>query len=49
MIEVYRDDEAVKVHRENAKHKDFGPTVDDLVVDRRVDLLHMVSDGQSKR
>jgi autoinducer 2-degrading protein len=49
MLEVYRDDAAVKAHQDSQHYKDFRPTVGDLVADRKIEVLNMVSDGKSKR
>ena len=49
MLEVYRDDAAVKAHQDSQHYKDFRPVVAELVADRKVEVLHMVSDGKSKR
>jgi autoinducer 2-degrading protein len=49
MLEVYKDDAAIKAHQDSAHFKDFRPVVGDLVADRKVEVLHMVSDGKTKR
>jgi quinol monooxygenase YgiN len=49
MIEVYKDDAAIKAHQESQHFKDFRPVVSDLVADRKVEVLQMVSDGKTKR
>ena len=49
MIEVYRDDASVKAHQDSQHYKDFRPTVGDLLADRKIEILNMVSDGKSKR
>lgn len=49
MLEVYRDDDAIKAHQESQHFKDFRPVVGELVAERKVEVLHMVSDGKSKR
>jgi (4S)-4-hydroxy-5-phosphonooxypentane-2,3-dione isomerase len=49
MIEVYRDDAAVKAHQDSQHYKDFRPVISDLVADRNIEILNMVSDGKSKR
>jgi (4S)-4-hydroxy-5-phosphonooxypentane-2,3-dione isomerase len=49
MLEVYKDDAAVKTHQESQHFKDFRPIVGDLVADRKVEVLNMVSDGKTKR
>ena len=49
MLEVYKDDDAIKAHQESAHFKDFRPVIGELVADRRVEVLHMVSDGKTKR
>jgi quinol monooxygenase YgiN len=49
MLEVYRDDEAIKAHQDSQHFKDFRPVVSELVAERKVEVFHMVSDGKSKR
>ena len=49
MLEVYKDDAAVKAHQESQHFKDFRPVVGELVADRQVEVLNMVSDGKTKR
>ncbi len=49
MLEVYKDDAAIKTHQESQHFKDFRPVIGDLIADRKVEVLHMVSDGKSKR
>ncbi len=49
MLEVYRDDDAIKAHQESQHFKDFRPVVGELVAERKVEVFHMVSDGKSKR
>jgi quinol monooxygenase YgiN len=49
MLEVYRDDAAIKAHQDSQHFKDFRPVVSDLVADRKVEVLNMVSDGRAKR
>jgi (4S)-4-hydroxy-5-phosphonooxypentane-2,3-dione isomerase len=49
MLEVYKDDAAVKAHQESQHFKDFRPVVGELVADRLVEVLNMVSDGKTKR
>jgi (4S)-4-hydroxy-5-phosphonooxypentane-2,3-dione isomerase len=49
MLEVYTDDDAIKAHQESQHFKDFRPTVSELLADRKVEVLHMVSDGKTKR
>ncbi len=49
MLEVYKDDSAVKAHQESQHFKDFRPVISELVADRKVEVLHMVSDGKTKR
>ena len=49
MLEVYKDDDAIKAHQESAHFKDFRPVIGELVADRKVEVLHMVSDGKTKR
>jgi len=49
MLEVYKDDAAIKAHQDTQHFKDFRPVVADLLADRRIEVLHIVSDGKSKR
>jgi quinol monooxygenase YgiN len=49
MLEVYKDDAAIKAHQETAHFKDFRPVVGELVADRKVEVFNMVSDGKAKR
>jgi quinol monooxygenase YgiN len=49
MLEVYRDEAAVKAHADSAHFKDFRPVVSELVADRKVEVLEVVSDGKTKR
>jgi quinol monooxygenase YgiN len=49
MLEVYKDDAAIKAHQETQHFKDFRPVVGELVADRKVEVFNMVSDGKAKR
>ena len=49
MLEVYKDDAAIKAHQDSQHFKDFRPVVGDLIADRKIEILHMVSDGKTKR
>jgi autoinducer 2-degrading protein len=49
MLEVYRDDAAIKAHQDSLHFKDFRPVVSELVADRKVEVFAIVSDGKSKR
>jgi (4S)-4-hydroxy-5-phosphonooxypentane-2,3-dione isomerase len=49
MLEVYKDDDAIKAHQESTHFKDFRPVIGELIADRKVEVLHMVSDGKCKR
>jgi autoinducer 2-degrading protein len=49
MLEIYRDDDAIKAHQESQHFKDFRPVVGDLVADRKIEIFTMVSDGKTKR
>jgi autoinducer 2-degrading protein len=49
MLEVYKDDDAIKAHQESRHFKDFRPVVGDLIADRRIEIFTMVSDGKTKR
>lgn len=49
MLEVYKDDAAIKAHQESQHFKDFRPVITELVAERKVEVLNMVSDGKTKR
>jgi (4S)-4-hydroxy-5-phosphonooxypentane-2,3-dione isomerase len=49
MLEVYKDDDAIKAHQESAHFKDFRPVISELVAERKVEVLAVVSDGKAKR
>jgi quinol monooxygenase YgiN len=49
MLEVYADDAAIKAHQDSQHFKDFRPVVSELVADRKIEVLNMVSDGKAKR
>jgi quinol monooxygenase YgiN len=49
MLEIYKDDEAIKAHQDSQHFKDFRSVVGELVADRKVEVLNMVSDGKTKR
>src|SRR5262249_60747881 len=49
MLEVYKDDDAIKAHQESRHFKDFRPVVGDLLADRKIEIFTMVSDGKTKR
>lgn len=49
MLEVYTDDAAIKAHQDSDHFKNFRPVVSELLADRKVEVLHMVSDGKAKR
>ena len=49
MLEIYKDDEAIKTHQESEHFKDFRPVVSDLLAERKVEVFTMVSDGKAKR
>ena len=49
MLEVYKDEAAIKAHQESAHFKDFRPTISELVADRKIEVLDIVSDGNAKR
>jgi len=49
MLEVYQDDAAIKAHQESQHFKDFRPVITELVAERKVEVLNMVSDGKAKR
>ena len=49
MLEVYKDDDAIKAHQDSQHFKDFRPVVGELLADRKIEILRMVSDGKTKR
>lgn len=49
MLEVYKDDAAIKAHQESQHYKDFRPVVADLLADRKIEIFSLVSDGKAKR
>jgi autoinducer 2-degrading protein len=49
MLEVYKDDAAIKAHQDSDHFKNFRPVVGELVADRKIEVLHVVSDGKAKR
>src|SRR5215467_7196086 len=49
MLEIYKDDEAIKAHQESEHFKAFRPVVGDLLADRKIEIFTMVSDGKTKR
>ena len=49
MLEVYKDDAAIQAHQDSQHFKDFRPVVGDLIADRKIEILQMVSDGKTKR
>src|SRR5215510_5720523 len=49
MLEVYKDDAAIKAHQDSLHFKDFRPVVSELVAERKVEVFTIVSDGSSKR
>jgi len=49
MLEVYKDEAAIKAHQESQHFKDFRPVITELVADRKVEVLDIVSDGKAKR
>jgi quinol monooxygenase YgiN len=49
MLEVYKDDAAIKAHQDSLHFKDFRPVISDLVADRKVEVFSIVSDGKTKR
>lgn len=49
MLEVYKDDDAIKAHQDSQHFKDFRPVVADLLAERKVEVYRMVSDGKTKR
>jgi quinol monooxygenase YgiN len=49
MLEVYTDADAIKAHQESQHFKDFRPVISELVADRKIEVLDIVSDGKAKR
>ena len=49
MLEIYKDDDAIKAHQESEHFKNFRPVVSELLAERKVEVFHMVSDGKAKR
>ena len=49
MLEVYKDDAAIKAHQDSQHFTDFRPVVGDLLADRKVEIFNLVSDGKAKR
>ena len=49
MLEVYRDDTAIRAHQDSTHFKDFRPIIGELVAERQVEVFTMVSDGKTKR
>jgi len=49
MLEVYKDDAAIKAHTDSEHFKNFRPVVGELVADRKIEMLDVVSDGKAKR
>ena len=49
MLEIYKDDDAIKAHQDSQHFKDYRLVVSELVADRKVEVLNMVSDGKCKR
>ena len=49
MLEAYTDDEAIKAHQESQHYKNFRPIVAELIADRKIEVLNVLSDGKSKR
>ncbi len=49
MLEVYTDDAAIKAHQDSDHFKNFRPIASELLADRKVEVLHVVSDGKAER
>ena len=49
MLEVYKDADAIRAHQESQHFKDFRPVISELVADRKIEVLDIVSDGKAKR
>lgn len=49
MLEVYKDDAAIKAHQDSLHFKAFRPVISELVEERTVEVFTLVSSGRSKR
>jgi quinol monooxygenase YgiN len=49
MLEIYKDDAAIKAHQDSLHFKDFRPAISELVGNRQVEVFSIVSDGKTKR
>jgi quinol monooxygenase YgiN len=49
MMEVYKDDAAIKAHQDSVHFKDFRPVVSELVAERRIEVFSVVSEAKPKR
>ena len=49
MLEIYKDDAAIKAHQDSLHFKDFRPVITELVAERNVEVFTIVSDGTTKR
>ena len=49
LVEVYKDDAAIKAHQDSLHFKDFRPVLSELVAERTVEVFTMVSEGKVKR
>jgi (4S)-4-hydroxy-5-phosphonooxypentane-2,3-dione isomerase len=49
MLEIYKDDAAIKAHQDSLHFKDFRPVITELVAERKVEVFTIVSDGAAKR
>jgi (4S)-4-hydroxy-5-phosphonooxypentane-2,3-dione isomerase len=49
MLEVYKDDAAIKAHQDSLHFKDFRPVITELVAERTVEVFTIVSDAKTKR
>jgi quinol monooxygenase YgiN len=49
MLEVYKDDAAIKAHQDSVHFKDFRPVISELVAESTVEVFTVASDGKTKR
>jgi quinol monooxygenase YgiN len=49
MLEVYKDDAAIKAHQDSVHYKELRPVLSELVADRKVEAFTLVSEGKPKR
>jgi quinol monooxygenase YgiN len=49
MLELYKDDAAIKAHHDSDHFKNFRPVVGEMVADLKVEMMHVVYDGKANR